>query len=280
MTGPEQQSETPDNFMRLNRFLARAGVGSRRNCDKLIDSGRIAVNGQVVSELGVKVNPESDNVTFEGKRVQLPSVDVVLMLNKPAGVYTTMSDPQGRPCVAEYVPTEQYPGIYHVGRLDRDTTGLLLLTSDGQLGHQLQHPSKHVDKTYIAQVEGLLSATQIRRLRDGIDIKVGNTVKRTAPAEIDVLSWKDLQREGFDVRQSCLERNRSESAPSFVWESASGQPEAGFLADAHGGRDRAAAARCAHLTSGMLAGSAVRQVYKDPLVQDGLSRQMLEFCNK
>jgi 23S rRNA pseudouridine2605 synthase len=214
MTGPEQQSETPDNFMRLNRFLARAGVGSRRNCDKLIDSGRIAVNGQVVSELGVKVNPESDIVTFEGKRVQLPSVDVVLMLNKPAGVYTTMSDPQGRPCVAEYVPTEQYPGIYHVGRLDRDTTGLLLLTSDGQLGHQLQHPSKHVDKTYIAQVEGLLSATQIRRLRDGIDIKVGNTVKRTAPAEIDVLSWKDLQREGFDVRQSCLERNRKKT--SFV----------------------------------------------------------------
>lgn len=208
------QAENEDNLMRLNRFLARAGVESRRNCDKLIEAGLISVNGETVSELGLKINPEHDIVTFKGSRVEMPLADVVLMLNKPAGVYTTMSDPQGRPCVADYVPTDRFPGIYHVGRLDRDTTGLLLFTSDGQLGYQLQHPSKHVDKTYIAQVEGTPSATQIRRLRDGIDIKVGGTVKKTAPAAIDVLSWKDLQQEGFALRQSCLERNRKKT--SFV----------------------------------------------------------------
>lgn len=209
-----QKGETPDNRMRLNRFLARAGVGSRRHCDTLIESGRVFVNGQAVSELGVKVDPEHDSVTLEGREVTLPARDVVLMLNKPAGVYTTMSDPLGRPCVADYVPSDRFPGIYHVGRLDRDTTGLLLFTSDGQLGYRLQHPSKHVDKTYIAQVEGTPSATQIRRLRDGVDIKVGNKVKKTAPAEIDVLSWKDLRDEGFAVRESCLEKNRKRT--SFV----------------------------------------------------------------
>lgn len=214
MSGEELSGQSSDGSMRLNRFLARAGIGSRRHCDALIESGLISVNGIVVSELGTKVLPEHDTVTFNGIRVEPPSESVVVMMNKPAGVYTTMSDPQGRPCVADLAPTERFPGIYHVGRLDRDTTGLLLFASDGELGNQLQHPSHHVDKTYIAQVEGALSATQVRRLRDGIDIKVGNRIRKTAPARVDVMSWDDLQRAGFDLRESCLMRKRA--GTSFV----------------------------------------------------------------
>lgn len=214
MSGEELSGQSSDSSMRLNRFLARAGIGSRRHCDALIESGLISVNGIVVSELGTKVFPEHDTVTFNGIRVEPPSESIVVMMNKPAGVYTTMSDPQGRPCVADLVPTERFPGIYHVGRLDRDTTGLLLFASDGELGNQLQHPSHHVDKTYIAQVEGVLSATQVRRLRDGIDIKVGNRIRKTAPARVDVMSWDDVQRAGFDLRESCLVRERA--GTSFV----------------------------------------------------------------
>lgn len=198
--------------VRLNRFLARAGVGSRRACDALIEAGRVSVNGQTVTELGVKVNPAHDAVRFDGKPVMPPQDAVVLMLNKPAGVYTTMSDPQGRPCVASCVPEDRFPGIYHIGRLDRDTTGLLLFTSDGDLGYRLQHPSHHVDKTYIAQVEGMPSFTQVRRLESGIDIKVGGRVRTTAPAKVELVSWSDLGLYGFDPDQSCLERRRAHTA--------------------------------------------------------------------
>lgn len=214
MSGEGQSVPFSDGPVRLNRFLARAGIGSRRHCDALIETGCIFVNGEVVTALGTKVIPEHDIVTYNGARVEVPDDAVVLMLNKPAGVYTTMSDPQGRPCVADFVPADRFPGIYHVGRLDRDTTGLLLFASDGELGNKLQHPSHHVDKTYIAQVEGMLSATQIRRLRDGIDIKVGSRVRKTAPAKVEALSWADLQRAGFDLRESCLERKRA--GTSFV----------------------------------------------------------------
>lgn len=200
--------------MRLNRFLARAGVASRRGADKLIAQGRVCVNGAVVTELGVTVNPETDRVSLDGEPVSLVPETVLLVLNKPAGVYTTMSDPQGRPCVADYVDGQRYPGVYHVGRLDRDTTGLLLFTNDGQLGNQLMHPSHHVDKTYIAQVEGVPSATQVRRLCDGIDIKVGSRVRRTAPADVRVLDAREMELLPFSAAQSCLQPGRKHT--SFV----------------------------------------------------------------
>jgi 23S rRNA pseudouridine2605 synthase len=211
----DSQAETSgDTHMRLNRFLARAGVASRRTSDKFIQEGRVQVNGQTVGEMGVVVDTARDTVAVDGRPVVLRAATVMLVLNKPAGVYTTMSDPQGRPCVADYVNLQRFPGIYHVGRLDRDTTGLLFFTNDGRIGNQLMHPAHHVDKTYIAQVEGTPSAVQLRRLNNGVDIKVGARVRHTAPAEVDLLSREQLNRAGFDVRQSCLEPQRSRT--SFV----------------------------------------------------------------
>ena len=138
------------NEMRLQKFLARAGVASRRHSEELIAAGRVAVNGHVVTVLGTKVDPAADAVAVDGDPVALPEQSVTLMLHKPAGYVTTMDDPQGRPCVAELVP--DVPGLYPIGRLDADTTGLLLFSTDGDLGHALLHPRTHVRKRYLALV--------------------------------------------------------------------------------------------------------------------------------
>ncbi|MBR1829725.1 MAG: rRNA pseudouridine synthase, partial [Atopobiaceae bacterium] len=130
--------------MRLQRFLARAGVASRRGSENLMTAGRVTVNGKVASELGTKVDPLVDVVAVDGVVVRLSEGFAYLMLNKPAGYLTTMSDPHGRPCVASLVPTKAYPGLFPVGRLDADTTGLLLFTTNGELAHRMLHPSTHV----------------------------------------------------------------------------------------------------------------------------------------
>lgn len=140
--------------MRLQRFLARAGVASRRGSEGLMTAGRVRVNGEVKTELGTKVDPRCDEVTVDGVPVVLGSGPAYIMLNKPAGFLTTMSDPHGRPTVAELVPSKKFPGLFPVGRLDMDTTGLLLFTTDGDLGQRLLHPSHHVWKTYRAIVDG------------------------------------------------------------------------------------------------------------------------------
>ena len=136
--------------MRLQKFLARAGVASRRGSENLMTAERVTVNGRVVTELGSKVDPLVDEVAVDGKVVRLADGPVTLMLHKPAGFVTTMSDPQGRPTVAELVPTEACPGLFPVGRLDADTTGLLLFSTDGELGNGLLHPKRHVVKRYLA----------------------------------------------------------------------------------------------------------------------------------
>lgn len=159
--------------MRLQRFLARAGVASRRGSERLMTEGRVRVNGVVVSELGSKVDPERDEVTVDGRPVRLEGGSVCLMLNKPAGYVTTMSDPQGRPTVAELVPTREHPGLFPVGRLDLDTTGLLLFTTDGDLGQSLLHPSRHVEKHYVALVSGTPTERELDRLRRGIMLEDG-----------------------------------------------------------------------------------------------------------
>ena len=159
--------------MRLQRFLARAGVASRRASEELIAQGRVSVNGEVVREMGVKVDPARDVVAVDGRFVTPAERDVYLMLNKPAGVLTTMSDPQGRPCVAGLVPHDRYPGLFPVGRLDKDTTGLLLFTTDGQMGQDLLHPSRHIWKTYLALVEGEVGDNELEPLRSGITIDDG-----------------------------------------------------------------------------------------------------------
>ena len=173
--------------MRLQRFLARAGVASRRGSERLMTEGRVCVNGEVVSELGAKVDPLNDEVTVDGVLVEPLAGSICLLLNKPEGYLTTMSDPYERRCVAELVPTKQYPGIFPVGRLDADTTGLLLFTTDGMLGQHLLHPSHHVDKTYFALVEGEPSKTELDALRTGILLDDGPT----SPAEILLLNTEN-----------------------------------------------------------------------------------------
>lgn len=170
--------------MRLQKYLARAGVASRRASERLIEEGRVAVNGAVVRELGAKVTPGVDAVALDGAPVVWVPECVVLMLNKPAGCLTTMRDDRGRACVADFVPTDRYPGLFAVGRLDFDTTGLLLFTTDGELGHALLHPSHHVDKVYEAAVRGVPSDAALDRLRAGVVLDDGPT----QPAGVRTLS--------------------------------------------------------------------------------------------
>ena len=168
--------------MRLQRFLARAGVASRRGSEGLMSAGRVTVNGEVVSELGSKVNPECDEVRVDGELVQMGGKPIYLILNKPAGFITTMDDPQGRPTVAELVADAHAPGLFPVGRLDMDTTGLLLFSTDGQAGQVLLRPRYHVDKHYVALVEGIPTEADLDRLRTGIVLDDGPC----SPAEVEL----------------------------------------------------------------------------------------------
>jgi 23S rRNA pseudouridine2605 synthase len=170
--------------MRLQKFLARAGAASRRGSEDLMTAGRVTVNGVTVTELGSKVDPLHDEVCVDGQPVALQDGYTYIMLNKPAGYLTTMDDPQGRPTVRELVPTEQHPGLFPVGRLDYDTTGLLLFMTDGELAHQLLHPRHHVAKRYIAVVDGLFTEQDAASLRKGVLLHDGPT----APAEIEILA--------------------------------------------------------------------------------------------
>ena len=156
--------------MRLQKFLARAGAASRRGSENLMTAGRVTVNGQVVTELGSKVDPLVDQVAVDGVPVRLEGGPVTIMLHKPAGYVTTMSDPQGRPTVAELVPTDRFPGLFPIGRLDFDTTGLLLFSTDGELGNGLLHPRHHVEKRYLALVNGKPTPEQLGQLEQGIQL--------------------------------------------------------------------------------------------------------------
>jgi 23S rRNA pseudouridine2605 synthase len=159
--------------MRLNAFLSRAGVASRRRADELIKAGRVTVNGEP-GQLNTVVGSH-DRVAVDGEEVTRQRLRYVL-LHKPAGVLTTAHDPQRRPTVVELVPVE--PRVVPVGRLDADTTGALLLTNDGDLAHRLAHPRYGVEKTYVAEVEGDPDDAVLQRLRDGVELDDG----RTAPA--------------------------------------------------------------------------------------------------
>ena len=178
--------------MRLQKFLARAGVASRRGSEELIVSGRVRVDGVCVRELGTKVDADVSVVELDGARVELAREAVSIMLHKPAGYVTTMSDPQGRPTVAELVPAGEgrFAGLYPVGRLDADTTGLLLFSTDGELGNALLHPRRHVPKCYLALVEGTLSPRAVQRLCRGIELSDG----MTAPADVRVLGGARAHR--------------------------------------------------------------------------------------
>jgi 23S rRNA pseudouridine2605 synthase len=180
--------------VRLNAYLARAGVASRRGADELIKAGRVTVNGEP-GQLNTFVQSR-DRVEVDGERVALQRLAYVL-LHKPAGVVTTARDPQGRPTVVGLVPAE--PRVVPVGRLDADTTGALVLTNDGPLAHRLAHPRYGVEKVYEAEVEGEPADEALDALRDGIDLEDGPTaparVRRLAPSRIELVLHEGRNRQ-------------------------------------------------------------------------------------
>ncbi len=157
---------------RLQKVMAAAGVGSRRACEELIAAGRVSVDGQVVTEQGRRVDPEKAVVHVDGLRVTTASHLVYLALNKPHGMVSAMSDPEGRPTVGDLVAGRR-ERLFHVGRLDAETEGLLLLTNDGELAHRLSHPSYEVPKTYLAEIIGPVQRDVGKRLRAGVLLEDG-----------------------------------------------------------------------------------------------------------
>jgi 23S rRNA pseudouridine2605 synthase len=186
---------------RVQKVLARAGFGSRRVCDEMVAARRVRVNG-VLAELGTRVDAERDHIEVDGVPVGVRPGLVHYLLNKPRGVVSTSSDPQGRRTVVDLVPAQ--PRVFSVGRLDADTEGLLLLTNDGELAQRVAHPSQGVEKEYLVQVEGTITRGALRLLRDGVELEDG----RTAPAkvaQVDDATLRIVIHEGRNrqVRRMC-----------------------------------------------------------------------------
>ena len=168
---------------RIQKVLARCGVGSRRECDLIVAEGRVEING-VMALPGERV-PDGACITVDGVEIPTAPDIVVYLLNKPVDVISTSSDPQGRRTVIELVPDE--PRVFSVGRLDADTEGVLLLTNDGDLANRLTHPSHGVEKEYLAEVDGIVGRAALRRLREGIELDDG----MTAPAAVRLVQQQD-----------------------------------------------------------------------------------------
>lgn len=173
-----KDTELHQETLRLNRYLALAGVGSRRKNDELILSGAVRVNGTIVKELGSKVDPGRDRVTVNGKPVQVAHRFLYILLNKPKDCITTVRDERGRTTVMDLVRVRDR--VYPVGRLDRDTTGILLLTNDGDLAHALTHPSSEIEKMYRARLEKGITDDDLQRLRRGVRLSDGPAKAREA----------------------------------------------------------------------------------------------------
>ncbi len=169
-------------MMRLQKYMASCGVASRRKSEELILAGQVKVNNEIVTELGFKVDPEVDRVYFNGELIQPESDTVYILLNKPTGYITSAKDQFGRETVLDLVKGVS-ERIYPVGRLDYDTSGLLILTNDGDLTNQITHPSHKVEKTYVSKVKGKVSKIEISKLQEGVDI--GDYV--TAPSKARIL---------------------------------------------------------------------------------------------
>lgn len=169
-------------MLRLQKFLADCGVASRRGAEALIKEGRVRVNGEVIREMGVKVDEENDIIEFDGERLKPQNKMIYIMLNKPEGFVTTVSDDKGRDTVMSLV-SEIPARIYPVGRLDYDTEGLLLLTNDGELTYKITHPKNNIEKTYVAEVTGNIGMDTILSLRNGVYLDG----VRTSPAKVEVV---------------------------------------------------------------------------------------------
>ena len=165
--------ETDDEgLIRLQKLLAQSGVASRRKCEELMLAGLVEVDGEVVTRLGTKVDPTTAVVRVDGKRLPPVSAHVYLVLNKPRGVVSTMSDPEGRRTLEDFV-AERPERLFHVGRLDTDTEGLILLTNDGDFAQRVAHPSYELTKTYVAEVDGVATKATVKRLLDGVTLEDG-----------------------------------------------------------------------------------------------------------
>jgi pseudouridine synthase len=175
-----KNSEVHQEIVRLNRYLAMAGVGSRRNNDKLILSGAVQVNGHIVKDLGIRVNAQKDSVVVNGQQVSLEDKSVYILFNKPKDAITTLSDEKGRTTVMNYVRVKQR--VFPVGRLDRNTTGVLLLTNDGDLAHALMHPKYEIEKVYRVTLDRQVTEEDLKKLRKGIMLEDG--ISQAMVAEI------------------------------------------------------------------------------------------------
>lgn len=164
-------TSNPDSGIRLQKVLASAGVASRRASEELIVQGRVRVNGKVIRELGTRIDPEVDQVQVDGRPIQLDPDRVYLAFHKPKNVVSTMSDENGRPDLSSFFMG--YDRVFNVGRLDAETTGLLLMTNDGELANVLAHPSYGIEKLYVAKVRGKIDRVAIQRLLDGVKLEDG-----------------------------------------------------------------------------------------------------------
>lgn len=172
---------------RLQKILSRHGIASRREAEQIILAGRLAVNGQKITELGTKADPESDRIEVDGKLLQINAPEFVyLLLHKPTGVVSTCDDPQGRKTILDLLPS-QYQHLYPVGRLDYNSSGALLLTNDGDFANRLMHPRHHIPKTYEVWVKGIPSQRTIQQWREGIVLDG----KQTLPASVNILQVID-----------------------------------------------------------------------------------------
>lgn len=169
---PRTDADQDQDGVRLQKVLANAGVASRRVSEEMITAGRVEVNGEIVTELGIRVDPATSSIHVDGMRIQLNETMRYYVFNKPRGVVSTMEDPDGRPCISDYL-RKKNERLFHVGRLDVNTEGLLLLTNDGELANRLTHPSYEVPKTYLVQVPGPMAHGIGAQMKEGIALEDG-----------------------------------------------------------------------------------------------------------
>jgi 23S rRNA pseudouridine2605 synthase len=191
---PKHPSKNP-SLLRLNRYLSMCGVASRRKADELIENGRVEVNRKVVKDLGTKVNPACDSVFVDGKRVGHIQEHVYLVMNKPKDAITTLSDEKGRNTVMKFVRSKQR--VYPIGRLDRNTTGVLLFTNDGEFAHHLMHPRHEVPKSYKVTIDKPIEKAHLRSLRTGVQLEDG----MTAPADVVILPGGKKREIGITIHE-------------------------------------------------------------------------------
>jgi len=174
--------------MRINKFLAQAGLGSRRSCEQLVLENKIKVNGKIISDLATDIDPQNDIVEYKNKKIRFSSNKIYLMLNKPIGYLVTADDPFERKTVFDLLPKFK-EHVFPIGRLDKNSEGLLLLTNDGDFAQKVTHPSKKLPKTYLVKAKGRIYFRQLRELREGVQLEDGKTL----PAKVFIKSYNKAQ---------------------------------------------------------------------------------------